>query len=331
MADSFDAYVIDRNEADKTQTGGWRRYALADLMEGDVTLRVRHTTMNYKDALAITGKSPVVRRFPMIPGIDLAAEVVTSADPAFQRGDGVILNGWGVGETHMGGYAGMARVKGAWLLKRPGGLSGADCMAIGTAGYTAALCALRLAELGITPDRGPILVTGASGGVGSYAVSLLAAMGHHVIAATGRPSEEQYLRRLGAREVIDRAEFAAPGRPLGKERFAGAVDAVGSQTLANVLSQIAYGGAVAACGLAQGHDLPTTVMPFILRSVTLAGVDSVMAPRDGRQAAWALIARHLDRDLLAEITTEVSRHDIDRLAPELLAGKVRGRVLIPMG
>ena len=265
MSVTFPAYVIDRDEESKTQSAGWRELDIDDLMEGDVTVSVRHTTMNYKDALAISGKSPVVRRFPMIPGIDFAGEVIASASDDFQVGDQVILNGWGVGETHMGGYSEVTRVKSDWLLPKPEGLSLADCMAIGTAGYTAALCVLRLVELGVTPDDGTVLVTGASGGVGSVAIALLAAQGYSVAASTGRTEEEAYLRSLGASEIVDRHTLAEKGRPLGKERFAGAVDSVGSWTLANVLSQTAYGGTVASCGLAQGFDLPTTVMPFILR------------------------------------------------------------------
>tara|TARA_R110002111_G_scaffold217922_2_gene280225 strand:- start:3763 stop:4758 length:996 start_codon:yes stop_codon:yes gene_type:complete len=328
MNETFKAYVIDRETGEKVQTTGWRELHQSDLMEGDVTVRIRHTTMNYKDALAITGKSPVVRRFPLIPGIDFAGEVIDSEHPDFAVGDEVILNGWGVGETHMGGFAQIARVRGDWLLKRPEGLSGAECMAIGTAGYTAALCVNRLIELGVTPDSGTVLVTGASGGVGSFAVSLLAAQGFTVAASTGRTEEEAYLKRLGATEIVDRTEFSGKGRPLGKERFAAAVDSVGSSTLANVLSQITYGGTVAACGLAQGFDLPATVMPFILRGVTLAGVDSVMAQQPEREAAWALLAQHLDRRALAEITQEASLDEIEAIAPKLLDGQIRGRVLI---
>ncbi|GGL57455.1 acrylyl-CoA reductase (NADPH) [Wenxinia marina] len=328
MADTFRALVIDRAEGEKAQTVEWRDMGADDLMPGAVTVRVRHTTMNYKDALAITGKSPVVRRFPMIPGIDFAGEVVESDDPGFAPGDEVILNGWGVGEVHMGGYAGLARVRAEWLLKRPDGLTGAECMALGTAGYTAALCVLRLQELGLEPGAGPVLVTGASGGVGSVAVSLLSALGHEVAASTGKAEEAEYLRGLGATEIIDRAELSAPGKPLMKERFAGAVDSVGSTTLANALAQTRYGGAVAACGLAGGMDLPSSVAPFILRGVTLAGVDSVMAPIPKREAAWRLLSDRMDRAKLTEITREASLDEAVDLAPDLLAGKVRGRLLI---
>lgn len=328
MIKTFSAYVIDQDEETKTRSTGWRKLSVNDLMEGDVTVRVRHTTMNYKDALAITGKSPVVRRFPMIPGIDFAGEVIASDSDDFAVGEEVILNGWGVGETHMGGYSEVARVKSNWLLKKPEGLSLADSMAIGTAGYTAALCVLRLAELGVTPGSGTVLVTGASGGVGSFAISLLAAQGYTVAASTGRPDEEAYLKSLGASEIIDRSSLADKGRPLDRENYVGAVDSVGSKTLANVLSQIAYGGSVVSCGLAQGFDLPTTVMPFILRGVTLAGVDSVMAPESKRQEAWGLLNRYLNRETLKEITQTVTLDEIESVADDLLSGNIRGRVLI---
>lgn len=330
MQEEFKAYLIERDEDSKAQSGGWTTVSAADLMDGDVTVRVRHTTMNYKDALAITGRSPVVRRFPMVPGIDLAGEVIASEAAGFSPGDEVILNGWGVGETHWGGYAEYARLKSDWLLKKPAGLDGAECMAIGTAGYTAALCVLRLRELGVQPEAGTVLVTGASGGVGSFAVSLLSALGYTVAASTGRLEEEGYLKFLGAAEVVDRALFSDKGRPLDRESYAAAIDSVGSQTLANVLSRISYGGTVAACGLAQGFDLPSTVMPFILRGVTLAGVDSVMAPQEKRAQAWALLSEKLDRDALQSITKPAGLKDVERLAEKLLAGEVRGRVLIEM-
>lgn len=327
MADTFDAYLITRNEDTKEQGGTWTRVSTDDLPEGDVTLRVRHTTMNYKDALAITGKSPVVRRFPMVPGIDIAGEVTASSSADFAVGDEVIMNGWGVGEVHWGGYAQYARMKSDWLLKKPAGLTGAECMAIGTAGYTAALCVLRLQQAGVTPDSGTVLVTGASGGVGSFAISLLASLGYSVAASTGRPEEDAYLKSLGAAEIVDRNTLSEKGRPLDKELYAGAVDSVGSTTLANVLSKMKYDGTVAACGLAQGFDLPATVMPFILRGVTLAGVDSVMAPKARREAAWDLLDRHLDRAKLAEITTEGDIRKVAEIAPDLIAGKVRGRLV----
>ncbi len=258
--DDFKAIVIDRDDQ-KKQSVAVKQLSEADLMEGDVTIRVSHSTVNYKDGLAITGKSPVVRRWPMVPGIDMAGKVVASDNDDFKLGDDVILNGWGVGETHMGAYAEIARVKGDWLIHKPEGLSEAQCMGIGTAGYTAMLCVMALESAGVSPDKGPVLVTGAAGGVGSVAISLLSKLGYHVIASTGRMSEGYYLKGLGAAELIDRNELSEAGRPLGKERWAGAVDSVGSHTLANVLAQTNYGGAVAACGLAQGFDLPTTVMP----------------------------------------------------------------------
>lgn len=327
MSEQFDAYVITRDEETKTQSGGWQTVSTDDLPEGDVTIRVRHTTMNYKDALAITGKSPVVRRFPMVPGIDIAGEVTASHSADYAVGDQVIMNGWGVGEVHWGGYAQFAQMKSDWLLKKPTGLSGAECMAIGTGGYTAALCVQRLIDAGVAPESGTILVTGASGGVGSFAVSLLSSLGYTVAASTGRAEEEPYLKSLGATEIVDRSTLSDKGRPLDKELYAGAIDSVGSTTLANVISKIKYDGTVAACGLAQGFDLPSTVMPFILRGVTLAGVDSVMAPKARREAAWALLDKHLDRKKLAEITQPADIKDVDQLADDLIAGKVRGRLV----
>ena len=269
-------------------TVAWQELADGDLMEGDVTVRVSHSTVNYKDGLAVTGKAPVIRRWPMVPGIDFAGTVAASSHPEFKAGDEVILNGWGCGETHFGGYAQIARVKGDWLVKKPAAFTAAETMAIGTAGYTAMLCVLALERNGVTPDKGPVVVTGAAGGVGSVAIALLAKLGYQVIASTGRASEADYLKGLGASEIIDRAELAGPARPLDKERWAGAVDAVGSHTLANVLSMTRYGGAVAACGLAQGMDLPTSVAPFILRGVTLAGVelgDGAQEPSASRPGA----------------------------------------------
>lgn len=325
---SFKAFVIEKGETGQPQRAGWREMAESELMEGDVTVRVRHSTMNYKDALAVTGKSPVVRRFPMVPGIDFAGEVIASDAPDYAVGDEVILNGWGVGETHLGGFAEKARVRAEWLLHRPAALSGAQCMTIGTAGYTAALSVLRLQSLGVMPADGPILVTGASGGVGSFAVTLLATLGFDVHASTGKLDEKDYLKGLGAVDVLDRAEFSEHGRPLGKERFAGAVDSVGGQSLASVLSQIKYGGAVAACGLAQGHELPATVMPFILRNVTLAGVDSVMTNQALRRAAWDLLAARIDPRQLERITNTFGRDEVEPTARALLAGEVRGRMMI---
>jgi acrylyl-CoA reductase (NADPH) len=279
-------------------------------------------------ALALTGKAPIVRRFPLIPGIDFAGTVLASGHAGFAAGDDVILNGWGVGETHHGGYAQVARVKGDWLVKRPAAFSRADTMTIGTAGYTAMLCVLALEAHAVTPGSGPVLVTGAAGGVGSVAVSLLAKLGHHVIAATGRPEEEAFLKSLGAAEILDRKELAGPARPLGKERWIGAIDVAGSHTLANVLSMTRYGGCVAATGLAQGMDLPGSVAPFILRGITLAGVDSVMAPIARRRIAWERLARDLDTARLAALTETRPLADVIQLAPELLAGKVRGRIVL---
>ncbi len=323
----FKAIVVDRGE-DKKQTVSVRQLIESDLMDGDVTVKVSHSTVNYKDGLAITGKSPVVRRWPMVPGIDMAGTVLKSDNPDFKEGDSVILNGWGVGETHMGAYSEVARVKGDWLIHKPEGLTPAQCMGIGTAGYTAMLCVLALEHAGVTPDKGPVLVTGAAGGVGSVAVSILSKLGYHVVASTGRLSEEAYLKGLGASELFDRNELSGDGRPLGKEIWAGAVDAVGSKTLANVLSQIKYGGAVAACGLAQGFDLPSTVMPFILRGVSLLGVDSVMVERSKRIAAWERLATDLDLSKLESLTKTVGFDDIIQSAEDIVEGRVRGRVII---
>ena len=325
--DQFKAILLDRDEEKKLSVKV-ASLTEADLMEGDVTVAVGHSTVNFKDGLAITGKSPVVRRWPMVPGIDMSGTVLKSDNPEFKEGDEVILNGWGVGETHMGAYAEVARVKGDWLIHKPEGLTGAQCMGIGTAGYTAMLCVIALEKAGITPDRGPIIVTGAAGGVGSVAISLLSKLGYHVIASTGRASEEAYLKSLGAAELLDRNELSEAGRPLGKERWAGGVDAVGSHTLANVLAQTQYGGAVAACGLAQGFDLPSTVMPFILRGVSLLGVDSVMAPKEKRIEAWQRLAQDLDLSKLEALTKTVGFDGIIDAATDIVEGRVRGRVVI---
>ncbi len=300
-------------------------------MDGDVTVRVTHSTVNYKDGLAITGKGPVVRRWPMIPGIDAAGVVENSSHPDFRAGDAVVLNGWGTGETHLGAYAQKTRVKGDWLVPLPAGMSAAEAMAIGTAGYTAMLCLLALEKHGLTPAAGPAVVTGAAGGVGSVAVALLAKAGWHVIASTGRASEADYLRGLGAAEIIDRAELSGPGKPLAKERWAAGVDSVGSHTLANLLAMTKANGAIAACGLAQGMDLPSSVAPFILRGVSLLGIDSVMCPKPRRLEAWARLARDLDREKLAAMTTTIG---LDRLIPTaeaILKGEVRGRVVVEIG
>ena len=298
------------------------------LMEGDVTVRVDYSTINYKDGLAITNKSPVVRRWPMVPGIDCASTVEVSSHALFKPGDRVVLNGWGVGETHVGCLAQQARLKGDWLIALPAALTTRQAMAIGTAGYTAMLCALALEAQGVVPGSGEILVTGASGGVGSVAIAILSGWGHRVVASTGKLSEADYLKRLGAIEALDRAELAAPGKPLQKERWAGVVDSVGSHTLANACAQTRYGGVVTACGLAQGMDLPASVAPFILRGVSLIGIDSVMAPRAKREAAWARLAKDLDLGKLDAITQEIGLDGVLGAAKDIVAGKVRGRLVV---
>ncbi|MDN4149365.1 MDR family oxidoreductase [Pseudomonas tohonis] len=322
----FKGILIDKDDAGYRAT--LAELDEAQLPEGDVTVQVDYSTLNYKDGLAITGKSPVVRKFPMVAGIDVAGTVEASDNPAFKAGDRVLLNGWGVGETHWGGLAQKARLNGDWLIPLPAGFTPRQAMAIGTAGYTAMLSVLALERNGVTPDKGPVLVTGANGGVGSFAIALLARLGYQVAASTGRPQEADYLKHLGAAEIIDRASLSEPGRPLGKERWAGAVDSVGSHTLANVCAGIRYGGAVAACGLAQGMDFPASVAPFILRGVTLAGIDSVMRPRADRIEAWDRLARDLDLALLDEITSEIGLGEAVLSASELLEGRVRGRVVV---
>jgi acrylyl-CoA reductase (NADPH) len=297
-------------------------------MDGDVVVRVAHTTINYKDGLALTGRAPIVRRWPLIPGIDLAGTVESSTTPEFKPGDKVVLDGWGIGETHHGGFAELARVKGDWLVPLPPAFSTSQAMAIGTAGYTAMLAVLALEAHEIEPSKGPVLVTGAAGGVGSIAVSVLAKLGYEVIASTGRPAEADFLKRLGAHSIIERSELAGTARPLGKERWAGAIDVAGSNTLSNAIAMTRYGGCVAACGLAQGMDLNTSVAPFILRSVTLTGIDSVMAPKAKRLKAWERLATDLDRDKLDELTQTRPLSDVMALAPEILAGRVRGRIVL---
>jgi len=329
--DSFKALVIDRDETTRQQSVAIKTLAPADLMDGDVDVRVEFSTVNYKDGLAITGKMPVVRRFPMIPGVDLAGTVIASSNPDFNSGDAVILNGWGLGETHMGAYSQMARVNGDWLIPRPKDLTPAEAMAIGTAGYTAMLCVMALERHGVTPAGGPAVVTGASGGVGSVAVALLAALGYAVEAVTGRPDEAGYLTGLGAAAVVDRSELTGQPRMLGKERWASGIDAVGGAVLANVLSMTRTGGAIAACGNAAGMDLPTSVAPFILRGVALLGVDSVRAPRALRIAAWDRLARDLDRAKLAAMTRTIGFDDIVTAANDIVAGKVRGRLVVEIG
>ncbi len=301
------------------------------LPAGDVTVAVSHSTLNYKDGLAICNKSPVVRSWPMVAGIDGAGTVLESSHPNWQAGDRFVHNGWGVGETHWGCLAEKARLKGDWLVKLPAAFTPRQAMAIGTAGYTAMLCVLALEDHGVKPGAGEILVTGATGGVGSVAIALLGKLGYTVVAATGKASEEAYLKALGATAIVDRAELSAAGKPFQKERWAGVVDAVGSHTLANALAQTRYGGVVAACGLAQGMDLPTTVMPFILRGVTLAGVDSVMAPLAKRQRAWDRLATDLDLALLESMIDDVPLEQAMAKAQQLMDGKVRGRVVVQIG
>lgn len=322
----FNAVLIEKDDAG--YRASLRELDDAALPEGDVTVKVEYSTLNYKDGLAITGKGPVVRKFPMVPGIDLAGTVEASSHPGIAIGDRVLLNGWGVGEGHWGGLAQRARLKGEWLVPLPAAFTPRDAMAIGTAGYTAMLCVMALERQGVTPDKGEVLVTGANGGVGSVAVAVLAGLGYTVVASTGRPDEADYLKALGATEILDRAQFAAPGKPLARERWAGAVDTVGSHTLANVCASTRYRGTVAACGLAQGMDLPATVAPFILRGVTLVGIDSVMAPREERIEAWRRLARDLDPAKLALMTREIGLGETIDTAAALLEGKVRGRVVV---
>lgn len=322
------AIVIEKNDAG--QSAILKEFDEANLMEGDVTVRVTHSSLNYKDGLAITGKLPVVRRFPMIAGIDFAGVVETSSNPEYKVGDAVLLNGWGTGETHLGAFAERARVKGEWLIPLPEGISGAQAMAVGTAGYTAMLALMAIEHQGLTPSHGPVIVTGAAGGLGSIAIALLARAGWHVIASTGRASATDYLKELGATEILDRAELAGPAQPLAKERWAAGVDSVGSTTLANVLASTKYRGAVAACGLAGGMDLPSSVAPFILRGVSLLGIDSVMAPKALRLEAWRRLARELDHEKLAAMTTTAGIEDVIQLGHEILEGRIRGRVVISM-
>ena len=326
---AFKAIVIAKAEAG--QKVGLTDFDEANLMGGDVTVRVEWSTLNYKDGLAITGKAPVVRRFPMIPGIDFAGTVESSTHPDWRAGDKVILNGWGCGETHLGAYGEKARVNGNWLVRLPPAISAREAMAIGTAGYTAMLAVMALERHGLTPMSGPVVVTGAAGGVGSVAVAILRQRGFQVTASTGRPAEADYLKKLGATEIIDRKDLAGPAKPLAKERFAGGIDVVGSTTLANVLSMTRYGGAVAACGLAGGMDLPTSVAPFILRSVSLLGIDSVMRPKADRQAAWQRLESDLDRGKLADMTTEIELASVIEAARNIVEGHVRGRIAVKIG
>ena len=326
---TFKAIVVEKTE-------GGTKAALTDfdeanLMDGDVTVRVEYSCVNYKDGLAITGKSPVVRRFPMIAGVDFGGTVEASSHPAWTPGDKVILYGWCCGETHLGAYAEMARVKGDWLVRLPASMSAREAMAIGTAGYTAMLAVMALEGHGLTPERGPIAVTGAAGGVGSVAIAILAKRGFSVSAVTGRPQEADYLKGLGAAEIVERKDLAGPPKALAKERWAGAVDAVGSTTLANLLSMTRYGGAVAACGLAGGMDLPASVAPFILRGVCLYGIDSVMCPIDRRREAWKRLETELDRQKLATMTREIGLSGVPEAAAAILAGQIRGRIVVKIG
>jgi acrylyl-CoA reductase (NADPH) len=323
---TFKAVRIDK--AEKGTTAALTQFDEAELMDGDVTIRVEWSTLNYKDGLALTGKAPVVRRFPMIAGIDFAGTVEQSSHPAWKAGDKVVCNGWGMGETHLGSYAEKARVKGDWLVRLPDGMSARDAMAIGTAGYTAMLSVLALEKHGLRPADGPVVVTGAAGGVGSVAIAVLSKLGYQVIASTGRTSETDYLRGLGASEIIDRNELSGPAKPLAKERWAGGVDSVGSTTLANLLSMTKYRGAIAACGLAAGMDLPSSVAPFILRGVCLLGIDSVMCPLELRKQAWTRLASDLDRAKLAEITHEINLDEVIAAGPRILGGQVRGRIVV---
>lgn len=322
----FKAILIEKDES------GYRA-ALKDiheaqLPEGDVTVRVSYSTLNYKDGLAITGKAPVVRKFPMVPGIDLAGTVEHSAHPDYKEGDAVLLNGWGVGEGHWGGLAQKARLKGNWLVPLPSAFTPQQAMSIGTAGYTAMLCVLALERQGVKPGDGEIVVTGAAGGVGSVAIAVLSQLGYTVVAVSGRPEETAYLKGLGAMEVLERAQFSAPGKPLGKERWAGAVDVVGSHTLANICATTKYRGVVTACGLAGGMDFPASVAPFILRGVTLVGVDSVMCPQADRLEAWQRLGRDLDMSKLGFISREIGLSEVIPVASQLLNGEVKGRVVV---
>jgi acrylyl-CoA reductase (NADPH) len=328
MSDRFKAVLIRKDgEAQKAELTELSR---DELMDGDVTVAVSHSTVNYKDGLVLSGRSPVVRRFPMIPGIDLAGTVESSSHSEFKPGDKVLLNGFGLSETHYGGHAQMARVKGDWLVPLPKAFSESEAMAIGTAGYTAMLCILALEDAGVTPAKGPVLVTGAAGGVGSVAVALLAKLGYQVIASTGRPEEAGYLKQLGAAEIIPRSELSGDPKPLAKERWAGAVDSVGSKTLANVLACTKYGGAVAACGLAQGMDLPGSVAPFILRGVSLLGIESVYMPKPRRLVAWQRLARDLDKEKLTQMTKTIGLKDVFQAGEDILAGRVRGRLVVDL-
>uniref|UniRef100_Q47FV6 Zinc-containing alcohol dehydrogenase superfamily n=1 Tax=Dechloromonas aromatica (strain RCB) TaxID=159087 RepID=Q47FV6_DECAR len=322
----FKGILIEKDESG--YRAGLRDIDESKLPEGDVTVRVSHSTLNYKDGLAITGKGPVVRKFPMVPGIDLVGTVEDSSHPGYKPGDAVLLNGWGVGEGHWGGLAQKARLNGNWLVPLPASFTPQQAMSIGTAGYTAMLCVLALERHGVMPSAGEILVTGAAGGVGSVATAVLTKLGYTVVAVSGRPEEADYLKGLGAKEVLDRAQFSSPGKPLGKERWAGAVDVVGSHTLANVCATTKYRGVVTACGLAGGMDFPSSVAPFILRGVTLAGIDSVMCPTPDRLEAWRRLGSDLDIEKLGVISREIGLSEVMPFATKLLNGEVKGRVVV---
>jgi acrylyl-CoA reductase (NADPH) len=326
MSATFRAILISKT--DTGQKFDFVNLTEADLMPGDVTVAVSHSSVNYKDGLAVTGKGPIIRKFPLVPGVDFAGTVTSSTHPKWKAGDKVVLNGWGVGEQHHGGFAEVARVSGDWLVPVPEGWSCADAMAVGVAGYTSMLCVMALEEQGVKPADGDILVTGAAGGVGTVAIAILAKLGYRVVASTGRISEEPFLKNLGAAAVIDRNEFSGPVKPLAKSRWAGAIDTVGSVTLAHVISQMNPEATVAACGLAQGMDLPTSVAPFILRGVRLIGVNSVTTPIPRRLEAWQRVARDLDLGKLKSLTTHVKLDDVPRIAADIVAGKVRGRVVV---
>jgi acrylyl-CoA reductase (NADPH) len=326
---TFKAMVIEK--AESGTKAAVADFDEANLMDGDVTVRVEYSTVNYKDGLAITGKAPVVRRFPMIAGIDFAGTVESSDHPDWKAGDKVILNGWGTGETHLGAYAEKARVKGDWLVRLPATISTREAMAIGTAGYTAMLSVMALENHGLTPASGPIAVTGAAGGVGSVAVAIPSKLGFSVSATTGRPEQADYLKGLGASEIVERAVLSGPPKALAKERWAGGIDSVGSTTLANLLSMIRYGGAVSACGLAGGMDLPGSVAPFILRGVCLLGIDSVMCPLPKRREAWKRLETDLDRQKLAAMTREIGLSELPQAAADIVAGQIRGRVVVKIG
>lgn len=322
----FKGVIIDKNE--QGYQANVKELDDALLPEGDVAIEVSYSTINYKDALAITGKAPVVRSFPMVPGIDLVGTVSDSKSDKFSVGDKVLLNGFGVGEGHFGGLAQKAKVNSDWLIPLPNGLSEQQAMSIGTAGYTAMLCVIALQKQGITPETGEVLVTGANGGVGSFAITLLSKLGYTVVASTGRMEQESYLKKLGANEIIDRNTLSEPGRPLARERWAGVIDSVGSHTLVNACASTKYGGAVAACGLAQGMDFPATVAPFILRGVTLVGIDSVMRPLTDRLEAWSKLADILDPEVFEDIPNVIGLEDVIETANDLISGKVRGRVVV---